>query len=65
MDVVSTEERLVRGVGLFSSLNLNAVVVQVVLIPQHGVRFGENTLLLSVESRLEDDVAREGVFVIG
>jgi hypothetical protein len=65
MDVVSTMERLVRGAGLFRSLDLNAVVVQVVLLPQDGVGLGENALLLSVKSWLEDDVASEWVFVIG
>jgi len=64
MDIVTTEEGM-RGNGFFGDFDLNTVMVKLVLLSANSVCFFKNTLLMTIITRFESNMARERVFVVG
>ena len=63
MNIVAAVE-VCYSSGVVTEFNLDAVVVQLVLLAEEGVGSHEDALLVAVVSGIEDDVAGEGELVV-
>ena len=64
MNVISTVEWFMERGVFCGHFDLNAVMIQLVLLPDHRIDFCENSLLLSIHACLEFDMDSERVLIV-